>query len=318
MTPKGAGAGTALVIGATGLIGRHASTELERAGHQVVRTSTTGRDAGLSCDLTEPESVVTALEASSPETIVMAAGISSVGAAWEDPEAAFEANTAGAFHLLEAIRRAAPSSHLLFASSGSVYGSPEPESPGAGAEPFSEEDRLRPGSPYAASKAAAEVLCRQYAREYGLSVSVVRIFNQIGPGQTPGQAPAEFALEIARAEAGGQTRLEVEVGNPGSRRDYTDIRDTSRALAALAGRRATGTFNLCAGRTASIEQIVAGLAAESPVEVGIAVKPGRAHPVDPEMVAGSNRRLVELTGWEPAVSLAESLAVLLADWRRRV
>lgn len=304
------GAGTVLVVGATGFIGCHCADQLEAAGRTVIRASRGGREADIECDLMRPESVRGALEQSRPDAVVLAAGISSVGAAWEEPEAAFEMNTWGTFNLLEAVRDAAPECHLLFASSGAVYGAT------AGAP--TEREPVRPASPYAASKAAADLLCSQYAREHGVAITVVRMFNQVGPGQPSSQAPSEFAREIARAEGRGDAKLELEVGNPSAERDYTDVRDTARAWEDLIERRATGLFNLCSGRTAGLEAIIDGLAGNSPVEVEMKVRPGRAHPADPPKVAGSNRKLSAATGWRPEIPLAESLADLLADWRRRI
>ncbi len=108
-----------------------------------------------------------------------------------------------------------------------------------------EADPMRPESPYGASKAAAELLAMEVARRTGLPVTVARLFNQIGPGQPDAQVPAGFAGRITEAEAGGEARVTLEVGNPAVERDYTDTRDTARAMRLLVEQRATGTFNLC-------------------------------------------------------------------------
>ena len=315
MTP--AGAGSVLVIGATGLIGSQTAERLEAAGEPVIRASRSGREADLACELTRPDSVLAALKTTSPGAVVLAAGLSSVGAAWEEPAEAFAANTRGTLNLLEAIRVAAPTTHLLTASSGSVYGLPAAGT-GGRAEPFTEEDPLNPASPYAASKAAAELLCAQYARGHGLAVTTARIFNQLGPGQPAAQAASDFAREIALAEAREEARVVLEVGNLGTERDYTDVRDTARALAGLVERRAEGVFNVCSGTAVSLASVVEGLAGQTPLEVRVEVKPDRAHPVDPPVVAGSNAKLTAATGWVPGIGVVESLRDLLEDWRRRV
>lgn len=311
MNPGGAGSGAVLVIGATGLLGRHAADRLEAIGRRVIRTSRDGREADLGCDLTRPESVGAALESTSPGAIVHAAGISSAATAWRDPDEAFGINTRGTLNLLDAMRETVRASHLVVASSGSVYGVSK-----TGA--FTEGDPARPASPYAASKAAAEVLCSQYSREHGMAITLARIFNQLGPGQAPGQAPSEFAREIALAEARGDTRVVLEVGNPGAERDYTDVRDTARALAGLVEQETTGVFNVCSGRAVSLVSVIESLAALTPVDVEVAVEPARAHPVDPAAVTGSNRKLAAAIGWKPETTVFESLRDLLEDWRRRI
>lgn len=296
------------MLGSSGLIGRHAAGAIEDAGRVVVRASRSGTDADLSCDLTRPGDVSQAIERTSPESVLMAAGCSSVAEAWNNPAAAFSVNTGGIFNLLEAIRLRVRRPHLVVASSGAVYGSRKPD----------ESVPARPVSPYGASKLAAEVLCRQYTREHGLEIAIARIFNQIGPGQMPDQAPAEFAREIATAESRGESDVRLEVGNPESERDYLDVRDTARALGALLDSGATGILNVCSGRTTELSSIIGGLSEASRLRVEVARNPDRAHPVDPSIGAGSNRRLVAATGWAPEVPLGASLRSLLEDWRRRV
>ena len=58
-----------------------------------------------------------------------------------------------------------------------------------------ETSPLRPASPYAASKAAAEMLCRQYETERGIGITVARVFNLVGPGQPVEQVPSEFCRQ---------------------------------------------------------------------------------------------------------------------------
>ncbi len=318
MNPGGAGSGAVLVIGATGLLGSHTADRLEAIGRQVIRTSREGHEADLGCDLTRPESVGAALESASPGAIVNAAGISSAARAWRDPGEAFGINTRGTLHLLDAMRETVRASHLVVASSGSVYGVSKTGRGGMKTGAFTEGDPARPASPYAASKAAAEVLCSQYSREHGMAITQARIFNQLGPGQTPGQAPSEFAREIALAEARGDPRVVLEVGNPGAERDYTDVRDTARALSSLVEQGTTGVFNVCSGRAVSLASVIESLAALTPVNVEVAVEPARAHPVDPAAVTGSNCKLAAATGWKPETTVVESLRDLLEDWRRRI
>lgn len=277
----------------------------------MIGTSTTGEGADLACELLSRESVDRAVSETQPGAILLTAGIASIADSWDDPEKTFRVNTEGLFNVLESIRRLAPGAHLLFASSAGVYGPP-----GSGQEmPYVESSPVRPVSPYAASKAAGEVLCRQFAAQEGIAVSVCRIFNQVGPGQSAAQAPAEFSREIARAERRGARTLRLTVGNPAVERDFTDVRDTARAFAGLIGSGATGTFNLCSGTGTSLARIVEVLAGNSPLEIETVTDPGRSRRADILSVYGSNSRLAETIGWRPEISLERSLAELLDDWR---
>lgn len=302
-----------MVIGSTGFIGGHTAAALADAGFRVPGTSTEGDGAELACDIESPESVDEALRQIRPDNILVTAGRSSVAEAWADSSGAFRTNTRGTFNLLEGMRRIVPGSFLTLVSSASVYGTPE-----AVADlPFSEEATICPASPYGTSKAAAEILAGQYAREFCLRIAVARVFNQIGPGQSEAQAPAEFAREIAMAERRGDQKLDLEIGNPDARRDYTDVRDTARAFTGIIDGQHTGTFNICSGAAVSMLEIATGLAAHSSVEAGVELRPDRAHRADVPMVLGTAERLKAATGWEPQIPLGESLRDLLDDWRRR-
>lgn len=301
---------TALVLGATGLVGSHVRAELERRGLKATGTSTSGKGAEHALDLTDADAVNRLIAEVRPRLIVHAAGISSLATAWEHPGFAFAVNTTGLLHLLEAMRRNAPASHLVFTSSAGVYGPPGPEG-----EAFTEESPLRPASPYGASKATAEILCGQYEREHEMAITIARLFNQVGPGQDASQAPSEFAREIARAEGEGDTRVALPVGNPAIERDFTDVRDTARAIADLAGSGRAGTFNVCSGTATSLARVVQLLGQATPLEVSITAKPDHHRPADVMRIIGSPAKLEAATGWVPATPLAESLALLLDDWR---
>jgi len=286
---------------------------LREAGYEVVGTSTDGEGADLACDLRRPESVDRVVGETRPGAILLSAGMASISDSWVDPDEVFRVNTGGPFNVLESVRRRSPGTHLLIASSAGVYGPPE----SGESMPFTEDSPVRPVSPYAASKAATEVLCRQFAAQEGIAISVCRIFNQVGPGQNAAQAPAEFSREIARAERRGERTLRLSVGNPAVERDFTDVRDTARAFAGMIAARATGTFNICSGTGTSLARIVKALAANSPLEVEMFTDPDRSRRADILSVYGSNSRLREAIGWQPEVPLERSLADLLEDWRTR-
>ena len=303
-----------LVLGSTGFVGRTAVRHLRELGREVAGTSTSGEGADLACDVREPGSAERAIRESAPGALLLTAGVASVAHSWEDPGAVFRANTAGVFNVLEAVRRHAPGCHVLFASSAAVYGPPGPDQP----MPYREAAPVNAVSPYAASKAAAEVLCAQYARETGMPVTVCRIFNQVGPGQNAAQAPAEFSQAIAAAELRGEDGLRLGVGDPAIERDFTDVRDTARAFARLIDTGTTGTFNVCSGHGTSLARIVEVLAANSPLAVEMVTEPDRARRADILSIYGSNERLAEAVGWRPKIGLERSLAELLDDWRTRV
>jgi nucleoside-diphosphate-sugar epimerase len=89
------------------------------------------------------------------------------------PKSAFEVNTFGTLNILDSALES-DVQLVIYASSSEAYGS-------AQYVPMDEKHPLNPGSPYAASKAAADRLCFSYYNTYGLPVVVVRSFNTYGP-----------------------------------------------------------------------------------------------------------------------------------------
>jgi GDP-4-dehydro-6-deoxy-D-mannose reductase len=289
--------------------------EFESAGHRVTGTSRSGEGPLTALDLSRPGRIEQVLETVRPDSLVHLAGLQSIPESWRDPARAFRINTGGTATLLRAVERSAPDVHLVLASTAAVYGKPRTAGPDHDTvgqpAPFDESDPIRPGSPYAASKAAAEVLAGELAARLGLPVTIARLFNQIGADQPCSQNPAGFAARIAEAEIAGESAVALEVGNPDARRDYTDTRDTARALRLALEGRVTGTLNVCSGETRPLTQLIERLSKASTVEVRMDRRPGRANRNDPAVLAGSPARLKSATGWEPGVRLDESLAGLL-------
>lgn len=95
-----------------------------------------------------------------------------------DPWPFFRSNVEGVLSILEAIRHNAKDVRLVHVSTDEVYGDILKGS-------FTEGDRLKPSSPYAATKAAADMFCLAYHRTYGLDVVITRCTNNFGPYQFP-------------------------------------------------------------------------------------------------------------------------------------
>lgn len=292
-----------LVPGAGGFFGGWILDALERAGHRVTGL---GRDE---LDLSDPAAVGETVGKAAPEVIVNAVGISSPRTCREDPAACFTANTGAVLNLLEAIRTRAPESRLVALSSAAVYG------PGTG-EPLVERDPLTPHSIYGSSKLAAEVLVGQYAREGKVSATTLRVFNLVGPGQPADQAAAEFALATGIALREGRSEASITVGDPEIARDFTDVRDAARAVAAAI--ETPGRFNLCTGSAVSLRDLATALTGiarrQDPYfEVKLDPDPARIVPGDARVLSGAPDRLREATGWVPEITLRQSLADLLSS-----
>lgn len=136
----------------------------------------------------------------------------------KDPRAALEVNLLGTYNILEAVRLS--KSRLIYASSCEVYGESVYN------EPINEDTELRPHSPYAASKAAADRLCFSYYKTYGINLTIVRPFNIYGPFQKKGEGGAVIPIFVYLAMQG---RPLTVYGKGNQKRDYLYVTDLVQA-----------------------------------------------------------------------------------------
>ncbi len=112
------------------------------------------------------------------DAVVNFAAESHVDRSISDPYSFLQSNVIGVFTILEAIRKISPDARLVHVSTDEVYGDILNGS-------FKEDDRLKPSSPYSASKAAGDMFVLSYARTYGLHAMITRCTNNYGPYQFP-------------------------------------------------------------------------------------------------------------------------------------
>lgn len=319
-----------LVTGADGFVGGHLLRALARdrehrlfAGHgphtapgaaaSIARLE--GLDAGievLPLDVTSTASLAAAIAHARPDQVYHLAAQSSVGRSFDDPIGTWEVNATGTLRLAEALRATGASTRLLVISSVEVYGAVPLEQ-----QPIDESYPLRPSTPYGASKAAAEIAALQAAAAGGLEVIVARSFNHAGPGQDERFVFPGMALQLARMQHNDFERV-LRVGNLQVHRDYLDVRDVVRAyLTLMQAGESGGIYNVCSGQSRSLETLVTRLAELSGTGARIEVDPERLRPVDIPVQYGSAERLRAL-GWEPRITLEQTLTDLLVEARERV
>jgi GDP-4-dehydro-6-deoxy-D-mannose reductase len=297
----------ALVTGSTGFVGRHLVAHLTAMGDQV-----TGIDRAIDgLDITDAAAVGAAIAEISPNVIYHLAGWADVGGSWKAPVEAFRANAEGTLNVLTAATEAGVD-RVVAVSSADVYGIVEP-----GELPLTEDSPLRPASPYAASKVAADYLGLQAWLGRGLPVLRVRAFNHLGPGQTDKFVAPALASRVARAELEGGDVLKV--GDLSARRDFTDVRDVVRAYRLLAEKGEPGqVYNVCSGVDLAVQDLADQLVAQARVPLRLEVDPDLLRPVELPVLRGSHQRLTDATGWEPEIPISQTLTDLLEDWRARL
>jgi GDP-4-dehydro-6-deoxy-D-mannose reductase len=292
-----------MVTGASGFVGGHLVPRLEAEGWEVDAS-----DREL--DVANPAVVDARVAEVRPEAIVHLAAVSSVAASWDEPELTYRVNYVGTRTVLEAARRIVPEARVILVSSSDAYGSAPPES-----EPFSEESPLRPHSPYARCKAAADLLGGVFAAR-GLDVVRARPFNHTGPGQTDVFVLASFARQVAAIEA-GKSEPVLRVGNLESVRDFLDIDDVVEAYVRLLARDApAGVYNVASGASVRVGDALRMLCGLADIDPRVRAHPDFFRPTD--FAVGDARRLRAATGWEPKVPFRQTLERLLDSWRERV
>lgn len=146
-----------------------------------------------------------------------------------------KSNVEGVLSILEAMRSYGRDVRLIHVSTDEVYGDILEGS-------FSEEDRLKPSSPYAASKAAADMLCLSYHRTYNLDLLIVRCTNNYGPYQFPEKL---IPKTIIRALLNYSIPL---YGRGQNIRDWIYVQDFCEAIDLLLERGESGEiYNVSAG-----------------------------------------------------------------------
>jgi len=235
---------TVLVTGGCGFIGsnyvRHylhsrpsvkvlVLDKLTYAGHRpnLQSEEKSGRCEVVVGDIADARKVSELLEKHKPISIVNFAAESHVDRSIDEPTPFLHTNVSGTFTLLEATRHYLASGkapkreafRFVHISTDEVHGSLEPSDP-----PFREASTFAPNSPYAASKAAADHLCRSYFRTYGVPTVVLRPSNNYGPYQFPEKL---IPLSILRALAGKGIPV---YGDGKQVRDWIYVEDTANAV----------------------------------------------------------------------------------------
>jgi GDP-4-dehydro-6-deoxy-D-mannose reductase len=291
-----------LVTGSKGFVGQWLIAHLEDQGDEII-----GLDAEV--DITDAAALRDAFVAAAPEAVCHLAALASVGASWGASEATYRVNTVGSANVLDAALACSERPRVLLISSSEVYGRVRPED-----LPLGEDRPFAPVSPYAASKAAAELVGLQAWLGAGLEVVRARPFNHTGPGQRRDFVVPALAEQIARAVQSGADRLST--GNLEARRDLSDVRDVVRAYRLLlAGGEPGQVYNVCRGEAVSIREIAERLLAIAGVDLPIVVDPERVRPVEIPELCGDPGRIRAAVSWEPQYDLDRTLADVLAYWQ---
>lgn len=302
-----------LVTGGAGFQGTHLVEKLHSLGHEVAVLNTPtpqafenqkylkGKAAIIWGSITDAEVITKAMRG---KDVVFNLGARiNVDESIQDPWGTLEVNVRGTFNVLEAARKTG--TRVIHTSTCEVYGKPE-------FVPIKENAELRPHSPYAATKAAADRLCYAYFQTYKLPVTILRFFNVFGERQKETNFGAVIPIFVGRAMRGETINV---FGTGNQTRDYIHISDvTSGYLAVLEHPELAGeVLNFGTGVGTRIKDIAEYVAKKFNVKVNyIDPRPGEAS----EMIADYSKAK-RLFGWEPKMDFYLGLDQYIA-WRKEM
>ncbi|MFN4295935.1 MAG: NAD-dependent epimerase/dehydratase family protein [Brevundimonas sp.] len=317
---------TIIVTGAAGFIGMHVAESLLTRGEAVIGVDNftdyydpalkVARAARLEAqpgfrmvraDVADHQTFADLVRTSGADRIIHLAAQAGVRYSLENPFAYEHSNLAGQLSVLEAARHSPGLTHLVYASSSSVYG----DQPVGGGGLSEVDAAMAPVSLYAATKRSAELMSHAYAGLYALPLTGLRFFTVYGPWGRPDMAYYGFTRAILSGEP-------IQVYGQGQMaRDFTYVDDiVNGVIGALDRPPAPGEnriLNIGDDRPVGLMEMIATLERLLGREAVKVMKP--MQPGDVTATHADISRLNALTGYRPRVMLEEGLARFV-DWYR--
>lgn len=253
-------------------------------------------------NLMDFSSILNYLDEFEPEIIFHLGAQSFVPTSFRVPIETYETNVTGTANLLEAMRKSNTNiESVLVACSSEEYGLVYPNE-----LPIAETNPLRPQSPYAASKVAAEIIAKVHHGTYGTPTVITRAFNHTGPRRGLQFVTSVVCRQIARCNIKGTK--EIFIGNPSPIRDFNDVRDVVQGylLAVEKGRKGE-PYNIGHGVGITIENFVKLAASISNIAVDIRIDPSRFRPAEVEALICDYSKAKNEIGYYPQIPLTKAI-----------
>lgn len=312
-----------LVTGGSGFAGQYLLHHLQQVEPEATLIATTINVAPtdpklasvdwIVVNLLDTKAVFDLINNHKPDVIYHLAALSApskaLTAAWQT----LENNVKMQFNIIHACLDLQLSPQLLLITSGDIY-----DTRVNTGDPITEVTPLCPNNPYALSKITQDMMGLQYYLSHQLPIIRIRPFNHTGAGQTLGFVAPDFAMQIARIEAGLQEPV-IHVGNLEAYRDFSDVRDIVKAYHLISKHGEAGeAYNVASGKATSIAMLLQTLINDTDIDIDVQVDTAKLRPVDTPIIVGSAEKLTKLTGWQPTIDIQTTLHDLLNDCRERV
>lgn len=307
------------------MVGSHMVEVLYAQGHDVLgtyykpTTDITELDPAIKmteCDVRYFQGMQRIISEFKPDRIFHLAAQSYPTVSWTRPQETMDTNINGTVNVFEAVksvRMSAPGYDpmVVVACSSAEYGQTLNELD----DPYVKETaELKPLHPYGVSKVGQDLLSFQYFMNDHIRCIRVRIFNSTGTRKV-NDVTSDFTRRAILAERSGV--YELRVGNLETKRAIMDQRDLVRGLLLLAEKGKAGdVYNLSSEHCYVMKDIVAMIEKQLGHTFKINVDPALLRPTDEKIIIGNIDKLKRDTGWSQLIPMEQTVADMLAYWRK--
>lgn len=299
-----------LVTGVTGFIGSHLTANLLAKGFEVIGVSRSPNQSRrvIKQEL-EKGAIAALIKSERIDSVIHLAGVNPS----PDQHLIYSTNILGTLAVFEGALASGRDVRIVSIGSSAEYGACHPN------ESLTETSPLRPSTAYGISKMATSLMAGQMFRDHGLKVIHVRPFNVIGPGQSTAFFTSRLAQQIAEIEILRKEPV-LRLKRLNSYRDFIDVRDLGRALELIVGRGTPGEiYNVCSGKATAIRQVVDNMTKPfKNIEVQIESADSVHVQQDVDFSLGSYEKIKRELGWQPEISLDQSLKEIFEYWKAKV
>lgn len=301
-----------LVTGAEGFVGSHLVRILKETLNMVIPTCYPAlrpkRGKYIDLDIMNIDMVREVFKSHNPDIVFHLAAISSVAKSFIDRILTYNTNIIGTINLLEVAQSLNKKIKFIFVSTCEVYG---------GGEDLKEDSLINLKNPYAVSKYAGELICKDYAG-YNIEIMVLRPFNHTGPGQSDDFVLPSIAKQIAEIERKKKIPL-IEVGNLEIKREFMNVIDVALAYKlAIEKFIPSEVFNISSGQCHSLGEAIELFRKFAKVNFEIKIDPARLRKTDILVLVGNGKKFSNLTGWSPKIPFEKTIEELINYWRAKV
>ncbi len=317
----------AYVTGAGGVVGSHLVGYLKDNGYSVVgsyytpTTDITEIDPSIrmvELDVRDHQKMMEFIEKELPDVIYHLAAQSRPVPSWDDPYYTFEVNAEGTIGLLEAVKSARKNypgydPKIIAISSSAIYGDALKNYT---VDSLPDEScALLPLHPYGVSKAAEDLLCYQYFKNFGIKTIRIRLFNCTGKNKDQDITGDFVKRAVALSRTGGN---KLVVGNLKARRAILDVRDLCSALMLLDEKGEPGeAYNICSSHIFQMTHVVECLEEVTGVHYELESDPKLFRPADEPLYAGDCKKIKKL-GWEEKYQYIDTIRASYEYWAKKL